>query len=124
MFFTEVVIPLSTKYTLQPKLLWMWTSKVNDLVIGTNLQVQTNNKIIPAYYTGLHYRHGISRVFDAIIPTFGLYFKKYALGISYDINLSALSTGTNSRKGTFEFSLMYTGASTIPKKVLLPCNRY
>ena len=123
-FFTEVIIPLSTKYTLQPKLLWMWTSKVNDLVIGTNLQVQTNNKIIPAYYTGLHYRHGISRVFDAIIPTFGLYFKKYALGISYDINLSALSTGTNSRKGTFEFSLMYTGASTIPKKVLLPCNRY
>ena len=123
-FFSEVVIPISSKYTLQPKLLWMWTSKANDLLIGTNLQVQTMNKIIPTYYAGLHYRHGVSRIFDAIIPTVGFYYKKYAIGLSYDVNLSSLSTGTNSRKGTFEFSLIYTGASTIPKKVLLPCNRY
>jgi hypothetical protein len=102
----------------------MWTSKANDLLIGTNLQVQTMNKIIPTYYAGLHYRHGVSRIFDAIIPTVGFYYKKYAIGLSYDVNLSSLSTGTNSRKGTFEFSLIYTGASTIPKKVLLPCNRY
>ncbi len=123
-FFTEVIIPLNSKFALQPKLLWMWTSKANDLLIGTNVQVQTSNKTIPAYYVGLHYRHGVSRIFDAIIPTTGLYYKKYAVGLSYDVNLSTLSTGTNSRKGTFEFSLIYTGASTIPKKVLLPCNRY
>ena len=123
-FFTEVFIPLSLKYSLQPKLLMMWTAKANDLLIGTNFQIQTSNKIIPLYYVGLHYRHGVSRVFDAIIPTVGFYYKKYAIGLSYDVNLSALSTGTNSRKGTLEFSLLYTGASTIPKKVLLPCNRY
>jgi type IX secretion system PorP/SprF family membrane protein len=123
-FFTEVFIPLSLKYSLQPKLLMMWTAKANDLLIGTNFQIQTSNKIIPSYYVGLHYRHGVSRVFDAIIPTVGFYYKKYAIGLSYDVNLSALSTGTNSRKGTFEFALLYTGASTIPKKVLLPCNRY
>jgi len=123
-FFTEVFIPLNIKYTLQPKMVWMWTSKANDLLVGTNLQVQTSNKTIPYYYCGLYYRHGISRVFDAIIPTFGLYYKKYALGMSYDINLSALSSGINSRKGTLEFSLYYTGASTIPKKVMVPCNRY
>lgn len=123
-FFTEVFIPLSPKYSLQPKLLTMWTAKANDLLIGTNFQIQTSNKIIPSYYVGLHYRHGVSRVFDAIIPTVGFYYKKYVVGLSYDVNLSALSTGTNSRKGTLEFSLFYTGASTIPKKVLLPCYRY
>lgn len=102
----------------------MWTAKANDLLIGSNLSIQTANKIIPSYYVGLHYRHGVSRIFDALIPTVGFQFKKYAIGLSYDVNLSTLSSGTNSRKGTFEFSLIYTGASTIPKKVLLPCDRY
>jgi len=123
-FFSEVMIPLGFRFSLQPKLLLMWTSKANDLLIGTNLQVQTSNKVIPTYYFGVHYRHGVARIFDAIIPTVGFNYKKYAIGISYDVNLSDLSKGTDSRKGSFEFSLIYTGASTIPKKVLLPCSRY
>lgn len=123
-FFSEVMIPLGFRFSLQPKLLFMWTAKANDLLIGTNLQVQTSYKVIPTYYFGMHYRHGIARIFDAIIPTVGFNYKKYAIGISYDVNLSDLSKGTDSRKGSFEFSLMYTGASTIPKKVLLPCNRF
>ena len=123
-FFTEVQIPLNSKFALQPKVLMMWTAKANDLLVGSNLSIQTTSKIIPSYYAGIHYRHGVSRIFDALIPTFGLQYKKYAFGISYDVNLSSLSVGTNSRKGTYEFSLIYTGASTIPKKVLLPCDRY
>ncbi len=123
-FFTEVNFPLNSKFILQPKVLMMWTAKANDLLIGSNLSIQTVNKIIPSYYVGLHYRHGVSRIFDALIPTLGFQFKKYAIGLSYDVNLSTLSSGTNTRKGTFEFSLIYTGASTIPKKVLLPCDRY
>ncbi len=123
-FFTEVQIPLTSKLILQPKLLLMWTAKANDLLVGSNLSRMTNNKIISMYYVGAHYRHGVSRIFDAIIPTIGFQLKKYLIGISYDVNLSSLSAGTNSRKGTFEFSLIYTGASTIPKQVLLPCDRY
>lgn len=123
-FFTEFNIPLSSKLILQPKLLMMWTAKANDLILGSNLMIQTSNKMLTYYYLGAHYRHGVSRVFDALIPTFGFQFKKYSVGFSYDVNVSSLSSGTGSRKGTFEFSLMYTGASTIPKKVLLPCDRY
>ncbi len=123
-FFSDVFLPLGFRFSLQPKLLLMWTAKANDLLLGTNLHVQTSHKVIPTYYFGLHYRHGVARIFDAIIPTVGFTFKKYAIGISYDINLSDLSKGTDSRKGSFEFSLIYTGASTIPKKVLLPCSRY
>lgn len=123
-FFTEVNLPLSSKLILQPKVLLMWTSKANDLLFGSNLTINTASKVLPSYYIGAHYRHGVSRIFDALIPTFGFQFKKYAVGLSYDVNISSLSSGTNSRKGTFEFSLMYTGASTIPKKVLLPCDRY
>lgn len=123
-FFTEVQILLNAKLILQPKILMMWTSNANDLLIGSNLSFLTMHKIITSYYVGFHYRHDIDRTFDAIIPTFGFQYKHYSFGLSYDVNLSSLSSGTNSRKGTFEFSLIYTGASTIPKKVLLPCDRY
>lgn len=60
------------------------------------------------YYTssnilfGLHYRYR-----DAIIPSFHYEFKKsLLLGISYDINLSALSAATNVRGG-FEIRASY-----------------
>lgn len=122
-FFTEINVPLNIRLNLQPKFLWMWTAKANDLLIGSNLQVTTNSKVVPSFYFGVHYRHGILRIFDAVIPTIGFTYKKYAVGLSYDVNLSSLSTGTDSRKGSFEFSIIYTGASTIPKKVLLPCTR-
>jgi type IX secretion system PorP/SprF family membrane protein len=123
-FYGELNYPLTDKLVLQPKVLWMWTAKANDLLIGSNLLFQTQHKIIPNYYLGAHYRHGIMRIFDALIPTVGFQYKKASIGLSYDVNISSLSSGTASRKGTFEFSMIYTGASTIPKKVLLPCDRY
>jgi hypothetical protein len=82
-------------------------------------------KNIPLVYGGLHYRHGVVRIFDALIPTIGTKYKKFDVGLSYDINLSSLSkVSYSNRKGSFELSIIYTGASTLPKKVLIPCERY
>lgn len=50
---------------------------------------------------GLYYRAG-----DAIIPYFNLVFNRIDLGISYDVNVSALRTATQGRGG-FEVSFSY-----------------
>ena len=123
-FFAELNYVLTPSLVLQPKTLFMWTAKANDFLLGSNLRKSISNKIIPSIYLGLFYRHGIDRTFDALIPSGGFKYKKFDIGLSYDVNLSSLSSGTNSRKGTFEFSAIYTGASTMPKKVFIPCDRY
>ena len=103
----------------------MWTAKTNDLVLGANVSMKLDVKNIPVIYFGMHYRHGIVRIVDGLIPTVGIKYKKIDIGLSYDINLSSLSKSSYSnRKGSFELSLIYTGASTIPKKGLIPCERF
>lgn len=124
-FFAETSYQLNQKISLQPKLLFMWTTKTNDLVLGMNITKKLDVRNVPFMYVGMHYRHGIERIFDAIIPTVGARYKKFDIGLSYDTNLSSLSTYSYSnRKGSFELSLIYTGASTLPKKILIPCERY
>jgi type IX secretion system PorP/SprF family membrane protein len=124
-FFAETYYQISQKYSLHPKFLMMWTTKTNDMVLGANVSMKLDDKTIPFVYGGLHYRHGVVRIFDAIIPTIGTKYKKIDVALSYDINLSSLSKNTYSnRKGSFELSLIYTGASTLPKKLLIPCERY
>lgn len=124
-FFAETYYQINNHFGLHPKLLMMWTTKANDFILGANISKKMDIRYIPFVYAGLHYRHGVSRIFDALIPTVGTRYKKFDFGLSYDVNLSSLSSGTNSnRKGSFEFSLIYTGASTLPKRVLIPCDRY
>jgi type IX secretion system PorP/SprF family membrane protein len=123
-FFIDLSYPLTSTIALQPKLFFMWTAKANDFILGSNVRKATQNKKVTSVYLGLFYRHGVARIFDAISPSAGFKYKKFDIGLSYDINLSSLSSGTNSRKGTFELSAIYTGASTMPKKIFVPCDRY
>ncbi len=43
---------------------------------------------------------------DALVPYFGLEYSTFRLGISYDVNISALKTASNGRGG-MEVSLIY-----------------
>ena len=122
-FYSELDYLISEKITLQPKWMWMWTAKANDMVLGSNLKFQLPNKIISSAFVGAFYRHGISRIFDAAIPTVGCRFKQVDLGFSYDVNISSLSQYVK-RSGTFEVSLIYTAPSLKPKFTTLPCDRY
>lgn len=45
---------------------------------------------------------------DAVIPTVKLDYTPFSVGLSYDVNLSSLKTGTKGRGG-FELSLSYIG---------------
>lgn len=123
-FHGELDFNASEKLTLEPKLLWMWTAKANNMVVGTNIRYHLANKTIPSVFAGVFYRNGVMRNADAVIPTIGLAYKKFDLGFSYDVNISTLSTDVQSRRGTLEVSLIYTGPSSKPKLKTLPCDRY
>jgi len=122
-FHAEINYYLNSKITLQPKLLWMWTDNANNMVFGGNLRYNTRNKILPAVFAGTFFRAGASRNADAWIPVAGFSYKRFDLGFSYDVNASTLSKGVK-RARTFEFSIIYTGASSKPKFIALPCDRY
>lgn len=119
----ELDFKANEKITLQPKLLWMWTAKANDMVIGTNVNYKLPNKTITSISLGAYYRAGVVRNSDAAIPYLGVSVKKFDLGFSYDVNISTLSTDVK-RRSAFEVSLIYTGASSKPKIKTLPCDRY
>jgi type IX secretion system PorP/SprF family membrane protein len=121
--YAELNYYLNNKITIQPKLLWMWTDKANDMVFGSNVRFNIRNKIIPAVFVGALYRSGADRNTDALIPVAGFSYKRFDLGFSYDVNVSTLSEGIK-RARTFEFSIIYTGASSKPKFIALPCDRY
>lgn len=122
-FHADINYKLKDKITLQPKLLYQWTAKASDMVLGTNIRHQTTHKSITSFYYGAHYRHGINRLFDAVIPTVGFKYKSVDLGFSYDINLSSLSKNV-SRKTSFEISIIYIAASSKSRYITLPCDRY
>lgn len=122
-FISEVNYYLNDKITIQPKLLWMWTTKDNNMVLGSNIKYTIANKIIPYVFAGAYYRHGVDRNVDAVIPVAGFGYKRFDFGFSYDVNTSTLSQSVQ-RARTFEFSVIYTGASSKPKYITLPCDRY
>lgn len=122
-FHTTIDYKFNEKLTLEPKGLYMWTAKASDMVLGTNLRHATKNKNLTSFYYGAHYRHGVKRTFDAVIPTVGFKFKAFDFGFSYDINMSSLSKDVQ-RKTSFEFSIIYIAASSKPRYITLPCDRY
>jgi type IX secretion system PorP/SprF family membrane protein len=123
LFHTQAEVPLNDRFQLEPKIMWMWTAKAQEYLFGSNVRYKTGNKFIPHMYGGLFYRHGIKRTFDAIYPVFGVIYKKFDFGLSYDVNLSPLSKGIK-RVKTLELSLTYTVPSKQVKYKIIPCDRY
>ncbi len=121
--YTELNYFLSGNITLQPKFVWMWTSKANELLMGANVEYKLAHKVIPKVFGGVYYRSGAGRNVDALFPIVGFGYKRFDFGFSYDVNVSSLSAETN-RKGAFEFSIVYTGFSSETKFVTLPCDVY
>lgn len=122
-FHTEAEIKLNADWQLEPKIMWMWTARAQEYLFGSNVRYSTANNLIPFVYFGVFYRHGIKRTFDAVYPVFGVIYKEFDLGLSYDINLSPLSKGIK-RVKTFEASLKYTVPTSKVKYKIIPCDRY
>lgn len=120
---TEVIIDVSSKVTIEPKLMYMWTVKAQNALAGANVKRHFKMSKVQNVYAGVLYRDGFGRNNDAIIPLVGLTYNQFDIGFSYDVNISGLSA-YSPRKSTLEFSLIYTGPLFSPKNLSIPCDRY
>jgi len=118
-----VDVPINESFSAEPKLLYMWTTKVQDMVLGGNVKYHIKKSILKNVYLGVLYRGGFGRNSDAVAPVVGFHIKNFDVGLNYDINVSKLSAQSN-QKTTFELSIVYTAPLFAPKSLAIPCDRY
>ena len=111
----------SSRLTIQPKILSMFTDKTDDFIIGSNVKYATGNKVISSVFGGIFFRDGFAANSDAFYPVLGCVYKDFTVGVSYDYNVSALSENL-ARKGSFEVSVIYIAPSLKPKYITIPCD--
>lgn len=103
----DFTIP-GTKNAVMPSLFYQRQGKTQEFLVGAMFKfimndqsVHTNNVKPSAFALGAEYRYK-----DAIIPCILYQYDKYAIGVSYDINVSAL-TPASKRNGGLEIMLRY-----------------
>jgi type IX secretion system PorP/SprF family membrane protein len=117
-------IHLNDRYALEPRIIYMSQRKSRDLVFGTlgYMQLAKNFARAEQAFTGLYLRDGVTRNWDAFVLLLGLQFKQFRTTMSYDITVSKLRLA-NSYQGALEFSLIFTGVSSVLSKRAIPCRR-
>jgi type IX secretion system PorP/SprF family membrane protein len=112
-------------WVLYPHTMYMNHQKASELLLGLNLmmQLEDNKAKATGIYAGLMVRNGINRNTDAAVAILGMKFKKLEVGVNYDFNVSELRSATKAQ-GAYEFSIIYTGASSTLKKTAVPCDRF
>lgn len=95
--------PVSDILTLHTSGIYQYQNKSVETVIGGALgaALDAQSASPSNVYGGLWYRLN-----DAVIPYIGLEFSNLRIGASYDVNVSALKAGSQSRGG-MEISLIY-----------------
>lgn len=121
-----VVAPyrFNSTWSIEPQLFFMWQSKAWDQITGANMVYQLPSNAIKAKnaFAGLALRNSVTRNWDAFIANVGMEFKHLKAAISYDVTVSKLRLA-NSYSGAVEFSIAYTGISSVLNKRVMPCNR-
>lgn len=128
---------LNSKIFILPNVLIMKHTKASDLLFGSNVgyKVKANQYKIASVFGGFLIRNTMlvknkevvintdGGDTDAAVFVGGLNFNKLSIGVSYDYNISDLKVISNHR-GAVEFSLIYTGLSTLIDQITIPCDRY
>ena len=118
-----VDVPINESFSVEPKFMYMWTTRVSDMMFGGNVKYHIKNAMIKNVYMGILYRGGFGRNSDAVAPVAGFHISNFDIGLSYDLNVSQLSAQSN-QKTTFELSIIYTAPIFLPKSLAIPCDRY
>lgn len=110
--------PASELLTVHGSAIYQVQNKTTETTIGGAVAANLNrDEINPtSVYLGSWLRFG-----DAVIPYLGLEFNSFRLGASYDINISELKSGSQSRGG-MEVSLIYIRKSEEHKSI--PCPKF
>ncbi|MBW6481691.1 MAG: PorP/SprF family type IX secretion system membrane protein [Vicingaceae bacterium] len=97
-----------TNMAVQPSGFIAYQQKAMDVVLGSYFRYNLKEKSKYSQFSngaamsfGVHYRFG-----DAFIPSLLLEMGSFAVGVSYDFNLSGLSTSSNGQGG-YEISIRY-----------------
>lgn len=95
------------------------------MVLGAigKMKMEDNKAKINAVFAGLNFRDGYKRNYDAANFIVGAQRQEWQVGISYDVNVSDLSSVTHYR-GAFELSVIYIAKSSEPKIYNVPCDIY
>lgn len=100
---TKYTHPLTTNFEVEPFALAQSQGSYKEYQFGSKFIHYIDNSSMPMINYGLSFR---AREKDALIIHAGCNYKGYLIGISYDINLSKLST-VSYGVGAFEVSLQY-----------------
>ncbi len=107
----------NTNYALEPIINFSLQGSARELILGSliNYTLKEQSKITgynkgSAISIGAYYRNK-----DAIIPMMLLEFSQYAIGISYDLNTSGLTSATRG-KGGIEISLRFVNPNPFLNK--------
>ncbi|UKN02911.1 PorP/SprF family type IX secretion system membrane protein [Paracrocinitomix mangrovi] len=113
-----------SRYAWVPGFMAYYQGKAKELLIGTlfRIKLQQDSK-----YTGYKQSAAISiggylRARDAFTPMILMEFHQFALGVSYDVNVSGLKPATNTRGG-LEISLRFTNRNPFMDGDIKPVSR-
>ena len=124
--YASFKIGMGKNTVLIPSLLYMEQTEGSNVQMNSGVDVGFQlEKGVSMAYAGLHYRSVDNiDVADAMIVNIGLDYGNVNFGLSYDINISGLSTVTNYRGG-IELSFIYWGClESSPKQKPIDCPRF
>lgn len=115
---------LSPQWTITPTLLYMTHTTASEMLVGgiAKHHLGENKYKLTQIFTGVSYRDGYNRNYDAAAIIIGGVVDEFQVGISYDFNISELSSATH-YKGAFELSIIYIAKRTSSNLKIVPCDR-
>ncbi len=93
----------SENISFLPAVNFMMQDNFREVNVGMEAKLTMHNEAAKRYAVGLGLFY---RTSDALIPMISLYYNKFRLGFSYDINISSLKKASN-YKGGPEITLIY-----------------
>ena len=122
--YAAVKTELSPTIYVKPGILLFSLRGSSDMMMGSQIgyKVPGNSFNVSEAYGGIYLRNGIFREADAMMVLLGAQVHSLNINISYDINVSSLSSYTNHR-GAIEISLIFRSISTVIKTFTIPCER-
>lgn len=114
-----------SRYAWMPGFMFYYQGKAKELMLGTMIRIKLQQD---SKYTGYKNGSAISfggylRARDAFAPMVLFEFHQFAIGVSYDINLSGLKPATNTRGG-LEISLRFTNKNPFMDGKIKPISRF
>ncbi|HPD64869.1 MAG TPA: PorP/SprF family type IX secretion system membrane protein [Bacteroidia bacterium] len=123
--FFRLSFPLSEKWIVTPSWMFSEMNKASEMLSGFYFNFKTNQlkNSLKSINTGVFLRNGFDRNVDALIFMTGLSYRKFDLGLGYDINISGLGKYTT-YQGAVEITLIYTAINKVFDQYKIPCERF